>query len=220
MINKVIEISPSILSADFKFLDEDIKDIINAGVKYLHFDVMDGQFVKNISFGIPVLKSLKEGNYPLIFDVHLMIIDPEKYLEDFIKAGADIVTIHYEAVKEEDIIRLSEFAHKLGTKFGLSIKPKTEVSKIKPFLKYLDLVLVMSVEPGFGGQSFIESSCEKISELKKVKEDNKYQYLIEVDGGINDKTSKKAKKAGAEILVSGSYIFKSTNRKEKIESLR
>lgn len=220
MINKVIEISPSILSADFKFLDEDIKDIINAGVKYLHFDVMDGQFVKNISFGIPVLKSLKEGNYPLIFDVHLMIIDPEKYLEDFIKAGADIVTIHYEAVKEEDIIRLSEFAHKLGTKFGLSIKPKTEVSKIKPFLKYLDLVLVMSVEPGFGGQSFIESSCEKISELKKVKEENKYQYLIEVDGGINDKTSKKAKKAGAEILVSGSYIFKSTNRKEKIESLR
>jgi ribulose-phosphate 3-epimerase len=220
MINKVIEISPSILSADFKFLDEDIKDIINAGVKYLHFDVMDGQFVKNISFGIPVLKSLKEGYYPLIFDVHLMIIDPEKYLEDFIKAGADIVTIHYEAVKEEDIIRLSEFAHKLGTKFGLSIKPKTEVSKIKPFLKYLDLVLVMSVEPGFGGQSFIESSCEKISELKKVKEENKYQYLIEVDGGINDKTSKKAKKAGAEILVSGSYIFKSTNRKEKIESLR
>lgn len=145
MINKVIEISPSILSADFKFLDKDIKDIINAGVKYLHFDVMDGQFVKNISFGIPVLKSLKEGNYPLIFDVHLMIIDPEKYLEDFIKAGADIVTIHYEAVKEEDIIRLSEFVHKLGTKFGLSIKPKTEVSKIKPFLKYLDLVLVMSV---------------------------------------------------------------------------
>lgn len=220
MINKVIEISPSILSADFKFLDKDIKDIINAGVKYLHFDVMDGQFVKNISFGIPVLKSLKEGNYPLIFDVHLMIIDPEKYLEDFIKAGADIVTIHYEAVKEEDIIRLSEFVHKLGTKFGLSIKPKTEVSKIKPFLKYLDLVLVMSVEPGFGGQSFIESSCEKISELKKLKEENKYQYLIEVDGGINDKTSKKAKKAGAEILVSGSYIFKSTNRKEKIESLR
>ncbi len=217
---KKVEISPSILASDFKKLDHEIKDIVNGGAKYLHFDVMDGQFVNNISFGIPVLKSLKEGNYPLIFDVHLMIINPENYVEEFLKAGADILTIHYEAVNPDEIERISEMVHKENKKLGLSIKPKTSVSEIINYLKFVDLVLVMSVEPGFGGQKFINDSILKIEELNLLKEKYNYDYLIEVDGGVNIETAKLCKEAGANVLVAGSYIFKRKDRKEAIDSLR
>src|SRR5574344_470541 len=137
-----VEVAPSILSADFKFLDKDIKDIVKAGVSYLHFDVMDGNFVNNISFGIPVLKSLKEGDYHLVFDVHLMIIDPKKYLLDFINAGADIITFHYETVNAKEINSLIELVHRYHKHVGISIKPNTDVKVLDPFLDELDLVLV------------------------------------------------------------------------------
>ena len=217
---KKVEISPSILASDFKNLDHEIKDIVNGGAKYLHFDVMDGLFVNNISFGIPVLKSLKEGDYPLIFDVHLMIVNPEKYIEEFLKAGADIITIHYEAVNPVDIERISNMVHIENKKLGLSIKPKTTVSEIREYLKFVDLVLVMSVEPGFGGQKFIDNSILKIEELNTLKEKYNYNYLIEVDGGVNIETAKLCKEAGVDVLVAGSYIFKNKNRKEAIDSLR
>ena len=219
-INKLVEVSASILSADFKHLDREIKSVIKYGVNYLHFDVMDGQFVKNISFGIPVLESLKKGNYPIVFDVHLMIINPLQYIERFIKAGANIVTIHYEAISKEDIQKISKLVHSYNAKFGLSIKPETSVSSIKDYLKFLDLVLVMSVEPGFGGQKFINESANKIKELDDLRKENKYTYLIEVDGGINEETSKICISSGVDILVAGSYIFKSKNKKRVIERMR
>ena len=217
---KRVIISPSILASDFKNLDKEIKDIVDGGAEFLHFDVMDGQFVNNISFGIPVLKSLKAGNYPLVFDVHLMIIDPIKYIERFLEAGADFVTIHYEAVKPDDIEKIADMVHKSNKKIGLSIKPNTSVDMIKDYLKLIDLVLVMSVEPGFGGQQFLENSVSKIRELKTLKENSKYNFLIEVDGGINKETAKLCIKAGVDVLVAGSYIFKNKNRKEAIDSLR
>jgi len=218
-MNKV-EVSPSILSADFKNLDKDIKDIILAGAKYLHFDVMDGNFVNNISFGIPVLKSLKDGNYPLIFDVHLMINDPRKYVLDFINAGADIITFHYEAINKQEIKPLINFIHSYHKMVGISIKPDTDVKVLDSFLSYLDLVLIMSVEPGFGGQKFMSNSLSKINYLSKIKEENHHKYLIEVDGGINELTSKECIKVGVDILVAGSYIFKSKDRIEAIRSLK
>lgn len=217
---KKVIISPSILASDFKNLDKEIKDIISGGAEFLHFDVMDGQFVNNISFGIPVLKSLKEGNYPLIFDTHLMIVDPEKYVEEFLNAGADILTIHYEAIHANKIKEISDLVHQNNKKFGLSIKPSTEISEISQYLGMVNLVLVMSVEPGFGGQKFMENSINKIKELKSLKEKFGYDFLIEVDGGINMDTAKLCKDAGVDVLVAGSYIFKNKNRKEAIDSLR
>ncbi len=217
---KKVIISPSILASDFKNLDKEINDIVSGGAEFLHFDVMDGQFVNNISFGIPVLKSLKDGNYPLVFDVHLMIVEPQKYIEKFLEAGADIVTIHYETIKPENIEIISDMVHKNNKKIGLSIKPNTSVNEVKKYLKYIDLVLVMSVEPGFGGQKFLESSINKIKELKHLKEEFEYNFLIEVDGGINKETTMLCKEAGVDVLVAGSYIFKSKNRKEAIDSLR
>jgi ribulose-phosphate 3-epimerase len=214
-----VEVAPSILSADFKFLDKDIKDIVKAGVSYLHFDVMDGNFVNNISFGIPVLKSLKEGNYPLIFDVHLMINDPKKYLLDFINAGADIITFHYEAVLKKDIKSLIEFVHSYHKRVGISIKPNTDVKVLDSFLNDIDLVLVMSVEPGFGGQKFMVEALSKIHYLAEYKKEHNLTYIIEVDGGINDVTSKDCIKAGVNLLVAGSYIFKSSDRKAAVRSL-
>ena len=214
-----VEIAPSILSADFKFLDKDIKDIIKAGVSYLHFDVMDGNFVGNISFGIPVLKSLKEGDYPLIFDVHLMIVDPKKYLLDFINAGADIITFHYEAVMAKDINSLIELVHSYHKRVGISLKPNSDVKVLDSFLNDLDLVLVMSVEPGFGGQKFMDAALDKICYLANYKKKHNLNYIIEVDGGINELTSKECIKAGANVLVAGSYIFKNNDRKAAVRSL-
>ena len=215
---KKVEIAPSILSADFLHLEDEILKIKNLGCKYLHFDVMDGHFVNNISFGIPVLKCI-DHKFGLINDVHLMIENPSIYIKGFIEAGADIITFHYEAMKsEEEIFKLIDLIHSYNKLAGLSIKPKTPVSSIEKFLTKLDLVLVMSVEPGFGGQEFIKESLEKIKLLKSLKEMNK-NFIIEVDGGINGNTAPSCIKAGADLLVSGSYLYKSKNIKEDYERL-
>ena len=210
--------APSILSADFNKLGQEIKDIENANAKYLHFDVMDGHFVNNISFGIPVLASISKSHH-MINDVHLMISEPLRYAKRFIEAGANIVTFHIEAVNEKECEELIKDIHDSGAKVGISIKPATPVSQILKYLDKIDLVLVMSVEPGFGGQKFMESSLLKISALRRLIDDNQYPCLIEVDGGINKETAKLCRDAGVDILVAGSYIFNSDNYKEKVESL-
>ena len=212
-----IIIAPSILSADFSNLARDIDAAAKAGADWAHIDVMDGHFVPNITIGAPVVKSLKKAT-KLPLDVHLMITDPQKYWKDFQKAGADIIVFHIEAVKNAK--ELIEEIKASGIKAGISIKPKTPVSEIKALLPILDLVLVMTVEPGFGGQDFMEDMLPKISDLRKIIDDNKYNCIIEVDGGINGDTAKLCVKAGANALVSGNYIFSAADIKKAIESLR
>lgn len=216
---KKVYVAASILSADFKNLEKEISNLKNDGVDYLHFDVMDGHFVKNISFGSYILSCIKDTS-KLINDVHLMIDNPKFYYQDFINAGADIITFHYEAVDKNEVIPLIREIKSKGIKVGLSIKPATRVDLIKDFLKELDLVLVMSVEPGFGGQKFIENSLNKIKELDDLRKSLNLNFLIEVDGGVNDLTSKKIINSNADILVSGSYIFKSKSRKESIMKIK
>lgn len=216
---KEIFIAPSILSSDFSNLENEIKDLDKEGASYLHFDVMDGHFVNNISFGSYVLKCISNKT-SLIKDVHLMIYNPKKYVKDFIDAGADIITFHFEAIKENEIEDLINYIHSFNKKVGIAIKPNTDVSVLKPYLKSLDLVLIMSVEPGFGGQEFIDSALNKIEYLKTIKNKYNYKYMIEVDGGINDVTSKLCIEKGVDILVSGSFIFHSKNRKETIENMK
>lgn len=211
-------VSPSLLSADFKNLLRDIKKVDESGAEWLHFDVMDGHFVPNISFGIPVLKDIYNV-HNMLNDVHIMVSDPLTYGPLFAKNGADLVTFHYEAMpnKIEDIIIA---IRNQSAKVGISIKPNTPVELIYPYLNKVDLVLVMSVEPGFGGQSFIEDSLNKISSLRKYIDDNKLSCLIEVDGGINDITGTKCKEAGADVLVAGSYLFGHDDIKERISALK
>ena len=207
-------IAPSVLSADFMKLQEEIEDIKNGGAQWIHYDVMDGHFVPNISFGYSILKNISDAT-DLFLDVHLMISDPKKYIPEFIKSGADLITFHYEACEnKEDVQKVIDMIHSASVKAGISIKPGTPVEAIKPFLKDIDLVLVMSVEPGFGGQKFNPIAVEKIAQLAQNK-----SYLIEVDGGINALTGKLCKDAGCDVLVAGSYVFNASDRKEKIESL-
>lgn len=214
-----VHVAPSILSADFRFLNHEIEKVYKAGATYLHFDVMDGHFVPNISFGLPVLESLK-GHYNMIYDVHIMISDPLTYGPKFVKAGADIVTFHYEALSnDKERNKVIRAIRKAGGKVGMSIKPKTRVEVVFPFLKMLDLVLVMSVEPGFGGQKFIPASLDKIEKLRKYIDRYKLDTLIEVDGGINNKTAKLCKEKGVDILVAGSYLFGSSKIKDRVEGL-
>lgn len=211
-----IIVSPSILSADFANLERDIKLVERNGADWIHVDVMDGHFVPNITIGIPVVKSIKKVT-SLPLDVHLMIENPEKYIEDFANSGADILTFHYEAVKKENIKSLITKIKNLGVKAGLSIKPKTQPEEILEFLPDLDLVLVMTVEPGFGGQKFMADCAEKI----KVIKPHATEYLfIQVDGGINEETGKTCTEHGANSLVAGSYIYKAENIKEAISSLK
>ena len=202
-----MKLSPSILSLDFSKFNEQV-NILNKNVEYIHFDVMDGNFVPNITFGPKLLKTFDE-NSNLIMDVHLMIANPKKYIDDFINAGADIITFHFEALNNniDDCKEIINCIHSKNRKAGISVKPNTDVKLIEPLLHDLDLVLVMSVEPGFGGQKFIESSLEKVKYLHDNKKSNNYNYIIEIDGGINDQTAIKAKEAGAELLVAGNYIF-------------
>lgn len=208
-------ISPSILSADFANLERDIKKVEEAGADWIHVDVMDGHFVPNISIGIPVVKSLKKiTSLPL--DVHLMIENPEKYIESFIKAGADIITFHYEAAPDK-ILEIAAKIKSLGAKVGLSIKPKTQVKEILDFLSELDMVLIMTVEPGFGGQSFMHDCAQKIPELKQNAPEN---LIIQVDGGINNVTGHICTSLGANSLVAGNYIYGHTDIKQAVQSLK
>ena len=217
---KDVYIAPSILAADFRKLGEEIALVESLGAEYLHFDVMDGHFVPNISFGVPVLESISKC-HQMINDVHIMISEPKKYIEKFADAGADIITFHYEACEDQDEIQdVIDMIHSYGIKAGLSIKPNTPVEVIQPFLEDLELVLVMSVEPGFGGQSFIPEALDKISYLRKIIDLNGYLCLVEVDGGINDKTAKLCREAGVDILVAGSYLFGKSDIEERMELLR
>ena len=215
MTNKII-ISPSILSADFANLERDIKIVKDNGADWIHVDVMDGHFVPNITIGVPVVKSLKKiTNLPL--DVHLMIENPDKYIEPFVNAGANILTFHYETVPENKIADLILKIKSFGIKAGISIKPKTRPDVLLPYLDIVDMVLVMTVEPGFGGQSFMNDCAEKIKFIRQNAPEN---LIIQVDGGINAQTGKICKDFGANSLVAGSYIYGANNIKQAIESLK
>lgn len=208
-------VAPSILSADFNHLLEDVKKVECAD--YLHIDVMDGHFVPNISFGTTVYKNLR-GLVNIPFDVHLMIEDPLYYAESFVKAGADYLTFHYES--SSDPLKVIEKIKSLGVKVGISIKPKTNPNEIEKLLKLVDLVLVMSVEPGFGGQSFMPSALNKIKYLYDYRKQNNLNYIIEVDGGINFENAKLCHDAGCDMVVAGTYIFKSNNPVLTIKELQ
>ena len=233
----MIIISPSILSADFANLERDIKRVEDGGAHWLHIDVMDGHFVPNITIGVPVVKSIKKIT-KLPLDVHLMIENPEKYVEPFVQAGANIITFHYEA--SNDINNLIKFIKSFGIKAGMSIKPKTPADVVFPYLNDLDLVLVMTVEPGFGGQKFMQDCADKIkvireyaqchseaenvmrsfAPLKMTKaEESHNNLIIQVDGGINAETAKICTQYGANSLVAGNYIYGSDDIKKAIQSL-
>lgn len=206
--------SPSFLSSDFTKLKDEIISVNNA--KWLHFDVMDGKFVSNKTYDHLMVKEVKEYSNQF-FDVHLMIEEPEQYIDEYVKAGADLITFHYEATNNPlDLIRVIK---KTGKKAGISIKPETNIEVLDYLLKELDLILIMSVEPGKGGQKFLPNSIDKISYLNKKRLENKYDYLIEVDGGINFETAKTVRESGCDVIVVGSFLFNRKDRKTLIEEL-
>ena len=210
-------IAPSLLSADFLNLERDIEMVNRSEADWFHCDIMDGRFVPNISFGIPVVQAIsQQAEKPL--DVHLMIVEPEKYFEAFVKAGADIITFHYEA--STHIHRAVQQLKALGVKAGVVLNPHTPVAVLEDILGELDLVLLMSVNPGFGGQKFIERTYEKIRKLRKMIDGQGLQTLIEVDGGVNTQNSAALFEAGAEVLVAGNAVFKSEDPIETIKSLK
>ena len=215
---KKIQISPSILSADFSQLGNEIKRLEEGGADLIHVDVMDGHFVPNLTIGPPVIKALKK-NCSIKFDVHLMISPVHKYIDAYADAGADIITIHPEAT--EDLPASIKLIKSLGKKAGVSLNPETPVDKVLPVLNSIDLVLIMSVNPGFGGQSFMSEVLPKVQHLRKVIDENKLSVEIEIDGGIDFVTGKLAKEAGVDILVSGTTLFKDENNlKNNIDQLR
>ena len=209
----MVKIAPSLLSADFACLKKEIDKIKVA--EWIHYDVMDGHFVPNISFGYSILKDVSK-----VTDKYLMISDPFKYVDNFIASNASLIVFHYEAVEENEINKLIKHIKNNNIDVGIAIKPDTCQDVLKPFLSQLDLVLVISVEPGFGGQTFNHSAIEKISKLAKLREENNYHYLIEVDGGINESTAKLCRQAGVDVLVAGSYVFNSDDYTKAIESLK
>ena len=205
-------VAPSLLAADFSRLKEEVQEVEKCGAEYLHLDVMDGNFVPNISYGSPVISAIRPHSN-LVFDVHLMVEEPDRFIKDFVDAGADIITVHVEAIKH--LHRTIQLIKSYGKKVGVALNPATPIETLKHVVKEIDMILIMSVNPGFGGQAFIPETLNKIKELRTL-----YPEIdIEVDGGVNEKTVEAIKEAGANVLVAGSYLF-SGNYKEKIELMK
>ena len=215
----MIKIAPSILSADFAKLGAEVEDIRLGGADYVHFDVMDARFVPNISIGIPVLKSLRRAT-EMFIDAHLMILEPIRYAEAFCRAGADLVNFHVESDSLENILSAINVTKSLGKKAGVTLKPGTQAEAVLPFLEKVDLVLVMTVEPGFGGQSFMSEMLPKISAIREYIEKHKPGCELEVDGGIDASTAALVKAAGANVLVAGSAVFRADDRARAIREIR
>ena len=209
-------IAPSVLAADFSNLQRDIEMINESDADWFHIDIMDGVFVPNISFGMPVLRDIKKHTKKTL-DVHLMIVNPDQYIETFASLGADILTVHYEACTH--LHKTIQAIKSTGMKAGIALNPHSSVNQLKDIIKDIDLVCLMSVNPGFGGQSFIENTFEKVKELKELIQSTGSDCQIEIDGGVTNKNAKKLVQAGANILVAGSYVFKSSNPAETISKL-
>ncbi|MBO5383928.1 MAG: ribulose-phosphate 3-epimerase [Ruminococcus sp.] len=210
-------VSASVLSADMLNLEKEIRKLEESNIEMLHFDVMDGAFVNNITFGLPVLQAVRKST-EMILDVHLMISDPLKYVKNFAESGADYISFHIES--ESDVMETISAIKDKGVKAALAIKPATPAEAVYEYLPYIDMVLIMTVEPGFGGQSFIPETAEKVKAVREKITELGIEIHVEVDGGINSVTSDIVKKAGANVLVSGSYLFKAENMKEAAEILR
>ncbi len=217
LVNNMVLVAPSILSADFSKLGEEIKAVEHAGADWIHIDVMDGHFVPNITIGPVVISKIRKIS-DIFFDVHLMIENPGKYVEQFAKAGADLITIHAEAC--DDILSTINKVKDLGCKVGVSINPETSLDVIKEIIQNVDLVLIMSVHPGFGGQSFIEDVLPKIKKTRDIISKMDKEIHLEVDGGINDKTAKTAIEYGANVLVAGNFVFTNASYRDAIKSLK
>ena len=219
-MKRKIYIAPSLLAANKDHLNDEIKLVESLGSEYIHWDIMDNAFVPNIALNSDQLRN-NYNIHKMVNDVHIMVINPLDYAKEFIEAGADLITFHIEATKDEkEVLSLIDFIHSKGVKVGISIKPKTEPEAVLKYLDKIELVLVMSVEPGFGGQKFMPNALDKISQLRNYIDEHKLNCLIEVDGGINDITGQECIKAGVDILVAGSYLFGHEDIKERIEKLR
>ena len=210
-------ISPSVLAADFSKLGDEVKKVYSAGAEYIHLVVMDGIFVPNISFGAPIISAIRKSS-EAVFDVHLMITEPQRYIDDFVNAGADLITIHYESC--DDPAAVLGYIRSKGVRSAVAIKPNTDVSVVYPLLGLVDMVLIMTVEPGYGGQALIPETLEKVRKIKAEIEKRGLNTIIQVDGGINADNAEEAKEAGADILVAGSAVFGHSDRKAAIEALR